>query len=86
MALPVNDKPVTLTDLPLPMAGVSKVPTGVPVRLTLAVSAGSTPSRVAVPIKVAAVVPSKTRLLADKPVIVRFLTVISAVKVGAVKV
>ena len=69
------------------MAELANVATGVPLKVTLPASAINTPFKVAVPLKVALVLPSKTLLLAIKPVMVRLTAEISAVKpVGCVSV
>ena len=68
--------------MPVPIADVAKVALGVPPKTTLDTSAATTPTKVAVPLKVAVVVASYGLLLPDTPEIVRFLAVISAVKEG----
>ena len=56
--------------MPLPKPADAKVTTGVPLRVTLAASAGSTPTKVGVPLNVALVVRSYDLLSAAKPLIV----------------
>jgi hypothetical protein len=48
--------PVTVTGLAAPIVAVAKEATAVPPKVTLATSPASTPTKAAVPVKVAAVV------------------------------
>ena len=70
--------------IPVPTFALAKVNTGLPLRLTS--SPPTTPTNVAVPLAVAAVVPSYTLLSPVSPVIVTDSPVISADSVGCVKV
>ncbi len=58
MALPVMERPLTLTDLVTPTVASANAPAAVPARFTLALSAGNTPERTAVPVRAATAVPS----------------------------
>ena len=70
--------------MPVPTVLCPKVKTGVPARLTT--SPVSTPLKDAVPVAVAAVVPSYSLLAPVRPVIVNAFAVMSALKLGCVKV
>ena len=81
---PLNVYPVVFTVIPVPTLADAKVNTGLPERETS--SPPTTPFKVAVPEALAAVVSSYTLSSPVRPVIVTTIPVISADKVGCVKV
>ncbi len=85
MAEPEIDRPVILTVLAEPTVAFANAPAAVPDKVTLLVSAGSTPDKAGEPDKLTAVVASYSLLMADKPVMDSTLAVMFADKVGWVR-
>ncbi len=74
-------KPVTVTTLPAPIAAFAKLAIGLPPGVKL--SPLASPTKAAVPVSVAAVVPSYARFTAESPATVSAFDVMLAVAVGA---